>query len=437
MFDEKLEFTDALHYHCPMFWRKLFQTLRFLAYSAVFVVIIAPEWPAFGAATYRLHSVVGLRQFDFFLWQLEAAWAKGEAVLTDGYTYLGAETRKQVVLDYLAVVQEIQQINGEMNRIFVDSAEPDPQTATQPLQTQLAQKRQELARLQPLAEAILQDQVSTVLHEQGIELIGRAWPPVMMYMTPVPSLLVVSPRDHIESVQQISLVHGLPVSEQEQMETAVFRNLNLSALVVPIGGMATYPAMIMETSSINWLAEVTAHEWTHHYLDLHPLGLNYGDPQVRVINETVASIIGKEIGALVIERFYPEFVPPPPSPPAPTTETAESTPAAPPPFDFRAEMAETRRTADELLAEGKIEAAEFYMEARRRYFVSQGYTIRKLNQAYFAFYGAYADEPGATGEDPIGPLVIDIRQQSGSLAQFLLVMAQVGSFADLQTAAGH
>ena len=69
-------------------------------------------------------------------------------------------------------------------------------------------------------------------------------------------------------------------------------------------------------------------------------------------------------------------------------------------------MHTTRVTVDALLAAGKINEAESYMEQRRQLFVQNGYTIRKLNQAYFAFYGAYADVPGgAAGEDPVGPAV--------------------------------
>jgi hypothetical protein len=46
----------------------------------------------------------------------------------------------------------------------------------------------------------------------------------------------------------------------------------------------------------------------------------------------------------------------------------------------------TRLTVDELLAEGKIDEAESYMEERRRIFWDNGFQhLRKLNQAYFAF----------------------------------------------------
>jgi hypothetical protein len=83
-------------------------------------------------------------------------------------------------------------------------------------------------------------------------------------------------------------------------------------------------------------------------------------------------------------------------------------------------MHQTRLRVDELLAQGRIEEAEAYMEERRVFFWEHGYQIRKLNQAYFAFYGAYADEPvGAAGEDPIGAAVRQLRAQSPSLAAFL------------------
>jgi hypothetical protein len=95
----------------------------------------------------------------------------------------------------------------------------------------------------------------------------------------------------------------------------------------------------------------------------------------------------------------------------------------------------TRVHVDELLAEGKIEEAEAYMETRRKLFWENGYAIRKLNQAYFAFYGAYADSPGgAAGEDPVGPAVRALRAQSPSLAAFINRIATMTSFTELQQA---
>ena len=113
-------------------------------------------------------------------------------------------------------------------------------------------------------------------------------------------------------------------------------------------------------------------------------------------------------------------------------------PSAPPPqqsvFDYSAAMAETRNEVDRLLAAGKIVQAEDYMEQRRRVFLDNGYNIRKLNQAFFAFYGGYAAEPGgAAGEDPIGPMLREIRVASPSLREFLLQVGRITSFDELRT----
>ena len=68
-------------------------------------------------------------------------------------------------------------------------------------------------------------------------------------------------------------------------------------------------------------------------------------------------------------------------------------------FGFNEEMRETRLRVDELLANGKVGEAEAYMEERRLFFVENGYPIRRLNQAYFAFQGTYAEN--AASSSPI------------------------------------
>jgi hypothetical protein len=73
------------------------------------------------------------------------------------------------------------------------------------------------------------------------------------------------------------------------------------------------------------------------------------------------------------------------------------------------------------------------MEARRQIFWENGFLIRKLNQAFFAFNGAYADVPGgAAGEDPVGPAVRTLREQSASLKDFINTIGRMTSFKQLQ-----
>lgn len=405
--------------------------IKLLSIALLAVLLLAPERFATANEESRLQSIVGPREFDYLTWEVSAFRDKGIAALAAGHTSLDETARRRVVLDYLGLVHEAQVQEAQLNRVYSDPEITDPALASQELQQQLAATRTKIAEQQPLAEAIVQQQVGAILAEEGFALFGETWPPVLMHMTPLPSLLVVSPRDKIESKDQVTLDNGLSVADYEEMETAVFDDLNQSALVVPLGGIGTYPSMISETSDINWLAEVVAHEWAHHWLTLQPLGIHYAaDPATRIINETVASLVDQELGRRVITRYYPELLPPEPS-----TETEETLPAIPEPptFDFQTELANTRTRTDELLAEGKIEEAEAYMEARRIEFRDHGYVIRKINQAFFAFYGAYAAEPGgAQGTNPIGPMLMDIRAQSASLHEFLQTVAPITSFADLQ-----
>jgi hypothetical protein len=101
-------------------------------------------------------------------------------------------------------------------------------------------------------------------------------------------------------------------------------------------------------------------------------------------------------------------------------------------FDFDEEMRITRKNVDIFLAEGDIEKAEHYMEAKRRLFVLNGYNIRKLNQAYFAFHGTYGYDPAS-----VSPVYGDLkllRERSASLKQFLDSVAGMTSYTDLKHA---
>jgi hypothetical protein len=69
------------------------------------------------------------------------------------------------------------------------------------------------------------------------------------------------------------------------------------------------------------------------------------------------------------------------------------------------------------------------MEQKRQQLASMGYHIRKLNQAYFAFYGTYADSP--TSISPIGLELKELKSQSASLKDFLDAVASMTSRQDL------
>lgn len=374
-------------------------------------------------------------EFDYVSWTFNALFLKGKQVALDISLFISEEKQVQLVKDYIQLVKDIQQTEAEIKKIYSDPAILEPELSAKDPLDRLNRLREKDRQLAPVAEAILQLQVSTVLAEQGLTLAGQPIPPVLYHVTPLPMALIVSPRNIIRQDADISLLPDLTLDQITTLEKSVENQQNVSALVVPIGGIGIYPTMVMRTADLPWLVEVISHEWVHNFLTLRPLGIRYGaSPELRTMNETTASIGGKEISRAVIARYYPEYLPPPEEEEkAPSSPPAE--PKTPPPFDFRKEMHITRVAVDRLLAEGKNETAEQYMELRRRFFWDNGYQIRRLNQAYFAFYGAYADEPGgAAGSDPVGPAVRALREQSPSLAQFLNRISWMTSFEHLKAA---
>src|SRR5262249_27978564 len=118
---------------------------------------------------------------------------------------------------------------------------------------------------------------------------------------------------------------------------------------------------------------------------------------------------------------------------APPADAAPPTPTSQ--FDFRREMRATRVQLDALLAAGAVDEAERYLEARRQGFVAAGYPIRKLNQAYFAFYGSYGDSAAAVS--PLDEWVRQLRARQESFGAFLRQVAAMTAPADVAHALGE
>ena len=376
--------------------------------------------------------------FNFASWELEALARKAAYGFLSAQRFMTDDERSRFVLDYLDDVAEARRLSDEINRIYVDPEVEEPEGASREQQAALAELRRRMALASPIAEAIVEEQVSQVLAEANLGLLASILPPVSGTFTPLPHILIVSPRAQIETIYQQQLIAGLTAASQEQIEQLVEGKLpDHSAYVTGIGGLAAYPAMLLEVASIDWVADVVAHEWVHHYLIFRPLGWNYmRNGEARTINETTASLVGDWAGQEVVLRFYAHLLELDKGlPDVLARETSPETPHTTPTFDYGAEMHYTRVTVDSLLAEGRIEEAEQFMEDRRRYFVANGYRIRRLNQAYFAFHGAYASTPGAAGADPIGALVRRVWAVSKTPGDFLRKMGPLALLDDLQAAA--
>ena len=383
--------------------------------------VVVDDW-------YRIAFRVSDHAFDYVGWEIEAIGKKAEQTLFGYHAFMTEAERSQFVHDYMTDLTQAHILEGEINRIYIDPNISDPDAESADLRAERDTLRADLAQRQLTAEAILEGQVATILVEEGFGTFGQLFPPMAMHFTQIPNLLIVSPRDEIRFDISLNVV-PLPIGDIAQLEAEIDATEDVSSLIVPLGGIALYPAMIFETTSIPHAVEVFAHEWLHHYLYFYPLGWTYfsigfaGD--ARTINETTADIFGKEVARLVLARYYPDLLPPPPQP------VDEGNPIIvepdPDAFDFGATMNETRVTVDDLLADGNVEEAEAYMEAQRQIFVENGYGIRKINQAYFAFYGGYQGGgiPGVAGEDPIGPAIHTVRENSPTLLQFVNTMQNI------------
>ena len=454
----------------------ILRVVDFLALTLAIMIAATGDAPRLTGTSDRVRAFTREIEFDYPNWVWNAAWTKLEQASV-GLPYLfDRGTNKEIVIEYLRATQSLMQAEQQIEQIFADPAIRDKEASSTHVRAQRDALIARQSSLAPLAEATLQSQIAEALAELGLTATGQPIPPVLYHTSPTPLALIASERSVIRQIANISVLPTLTLDEQIKLEDEVAESLDVSTLVVPIGGVGVYPTMVMETTDLRWKLDTIAHEWTHNYLNLRPLGLNYSTtPELRTMNETTASIMGGEVGMYVLETYYPELLVSSPRPDqvsfnnSPNAELSVATEHTEKsreetqrtlcslwlgcvtsvnqsaltssrlqdeaPFDFRAEMHETRVTADQLLADGKIEEAEAYMEQRRQIFWEHGYLLRKLNQAYFAFHGAYADVPGgAAGEDPVGPAVRALREQSDSLADFINTIAWMTSFEQLQQA---
>jgi uncharacterized protein YdcH (DUF465 family) len=369
-----------------------------------------------------LKSIVKPYQFSIARWELKAL--PEELFAGSGIT---ADDEASVVVEYFSLVEQIKSLEAEIAAINAGYKTSDSAS----LEAELYRLKAQKTALTNEVGKIIAKQIREVLAEQGIYnpldnsiKLKAGFPPLLFELEPPPHLLVVSPRDRIESMREIHLQQELTVEAMESIEEQV-DELGVSSLVVGLGGLSTYPAFVMDDASLQFTINAAAEEWLHAYLVFKPLGFLYlldvtglsRNYDIATMNETAVGIVSKEIGTIVCQKYYQGY------------ENSPQPPAEEPEFDFNREMREIRQAVDTYLAQGKITQAEEFMEQKRQYLASMGYYIRKLNQAYFAFHGTYADSP--TSISPIGAELKQLREQSTSLKDFLDTVAIMTSRQDL------
>ena len=327
---------------------------------------------------------------------------------------------------------ETQHVAQQFGRIVGGLVSPASTQATDPALVQRYFQTPEDQRTaeRPAAEAAIERTIASVYQANGVTRAtpfgDRVFPPFIISLSPPPNILIVAPRTALIIQQSVMLGTDLDVPDQEALEQST-ESLGVSALVTPIGGIgASYPSMILEDVSARVTLQRAAHEWVHQYLFFSPLGQAYWrSQQAREINESAADLVSVEVGNRAFDLLGLQDAPPLLQSPEPRSA-----------FDFRGFMQATRARVEQLLATGQIDRAEGYMRARRDVLNRHGYAIRKINQAFFAFYGSFADGFGASPSDPTAALLQQLRARSPTLGAFLATLQHVTTLDELRAAAG-
>ena len=352
--------------------------------------------------------------YEYHLWRWEA-----DTLLGNGFARIGIgpdpnETAGEEALRrYFGLTSQI--------RTALDAENPD----TNLIDTLTSERAAYETDVERLIERYIDEAITSRGLQRQLPLFNAVkltWPPVDFNLTSPPQLLVRSPRDHIERKGDTLLKTGLALHDIENIERETDSAATVS-IVVAIGGLAAYPAIVRDDRSYDSLLDTASHEWVHHYLAFYPLGQQWGNGgDAESLNETTANIAGREVANL-IRAAHPIHLP----------QGADgSVPAGPAPtVDYNVEMRRLRLEVDTLLAEGKVHEAQRTMEERRQYLAEHGIAIRKLNQAFFAFYGTYADTPASS--NPIGPKIERVWELTRDVGRFLALMREVRTAGDLDT----
>ena len=220
----------------------------------------------------RLNPFVTPYRFSIAGWEwqtiIEQAkdWYSGRKIQVDD------ETR--VVIEYFDTVKRIKTLQSE---IAAANAKNDSGTSTR-LSDELRTSQEKQTTRAATVETIIRGQIRATLAGEGIyNPVGKGkvgFPPLIFKLEVLPSVLVISPRDRIESMRELVLKQNLALPQKESIEAGADK-LGVSSLVVGVGGMGTYPSLVDGESSLRATIETAAHEWLHQYLALTALGICY------------------------------------------------------------------------------------------------------------------------------------------------------------------
>lgn len=257
---------------------------------------------------HQLNTVVKPYRFSIAGWEFNTFLEKAKQIFSKKAKNNQSDT--EITNEYISLSNQINSLKGQINA--ADQAD---------LQSQIDNLQKQQNDITGAVENIIKRQTAQVLQDMGIyqpwykyDKLKVVFPPPEFKLETPPHLLVISPRDTIERKKDVLLSENMSVADMTDLEDQVDK-LDVSSLVVDLGGVGTYPSLIASNSDFQYIIETCAHEWAHAYLTFTPLGFRYllniaglthnGD--ITTINESVADIIGKEVGDAVVKKYYPQF----------------------------------------------------------------------------------------------------------------------------------
>jgi|GEM_PF-4247289 len=281
--------------------RRIWLAIRLLGLALLVLLALPRSTIDDRTPSARVYGAVRGETFNYVEWEIDALWSKVWQSAF-GYTdFIPPDQQNQLILKYFSLQNQLWTVEQQLQALEID----DPQREQH--QADYDALQDELLTQRELVEPIIEYQVSAVLADEGFAFLGQVMPPVSMRFLDIPDVLVVSPREEIRQLFTVTL-DPRNAAERVVFETDIADAVpDLSVWLTPIGGVGLFPSMVTETDRAVVAFEITAHEWAHHYLVFFPLGLEYFNAdETRIINETTATILGNEVGNLVIERFYPD-----------------------------------------------------------------------------------------------------------------------------------
>ena len=236
-------------------------------------------------------STVASYRFNLLAWEagnLFDKWYHELAALLPWNSLQPREQRIALAEEFFQLGEEERRLESEL--LTISEASP----RTREIRARLDEVHGREGSIRPAVEQTVEREISDILHEEGFSSrIGAILPPVDTVLGHSPALLVTSPRDRILRLDNVLLRHGVRPDERTMLEDLTTQERNLSAIVVNIGGVGTFPTVVSSSSGLHFALNTVAHEWLHNWFFFQPLGQHFWDnPEMTTLNETAATWAG-------------------------------------------------------------------------------------------------------------------------------------------------